>query len=208
MSEFIEKKATKLALKRRRPVFGVGINDAEYMIRQKINGVRTACPYYQVWCHMLERCFSAKLHERSKTYKNCTIQKEWLIFSNFRAWMKPLDWKGKQLDKDILIIGNKHYGPETCVFVSQAINLLLTDHKAARGKYPIGVDLCNGKLRARCCVNGKEKHLGVFPIDNVHEAAECYRRVKYQEVVRAAVIQSDIRVRRGLYTHAKHILKG
>ena len=57
----------------------------------------------------------------------------------FRAWMVEQDWKGKQLDKDLLVQGNKMYSPDTCVFVDGVVNNFLTDRAAARGEWPIGV---------------------------------------------------------------------
>ena len=44
-----------------------------------------------------------------------------------------------QLDKDILIKGNKEYNPNTCCFVDIRLNSLFTKDNAMRGKYPIGV---------------------------------------------------------------------
>ena len=51
------------------------------------------------------------------------------------------DDKGKpfQLDKDILIKGNKIYSEETCAFVPQEVNLLFVKGEKSRGDYPIGV---------------------------------------------------------------------
>ena len=43
-----------------------------------------------------------------------------------------------ELDKDILVKGNKIYSPEACRFVPQYINTLLTNAGAARGELPCG----------------------------------------------------------------------
>ena len=76
-------------------------------------------------------------------YKDITCCQEWLIFSNFKSWMKQQDWEGKQLDKDLLIYQNKIYSPETCVFVDRKINQFLVKSNNSRGKYPLGVSYRN-----------------------------------------------------------------
>ena len=164
MAEFIEIPARLQSLKQRKPIYGVGINDADYMVNPKINNQRTWCLYYIVWRHMIERSYGAKCQEKHPTYKGCSVTEEWLTFSNFRAWMKTQDWKDKQLDKDILTTENKVYGPDTCIFVSSAINSLLISCTASRGNYPQGVSFHKPlkKYKAQCCVNGKKQHLGYF----------------------------------------------
>ena len=97
-------------MKPKKLVCGVGINDAGYVVMEFetiiVDGKRKrkrvwACPYHQTWKGMLERCYSTKFQERNPTYIGCTVSKEWLVFSNFRAWMMTQDWQGKHLDKDI-----------------------------------------------------------------------------------------------------------
>lgn len=164
MQEFIEITASKKSLAFRKPVHGIGINDAWYMVNPKINGKRVMCPYYKVWMNIITRSYSDKYQAKRPTYRGCSVVKEWLTFSNFRGWMEKKDWQGKQLDKDILIPSNKVYGPDTCIFVSGTINHLLTDSSAARGEYPQGTSLHkrSGKYAAQCNVSGKIKYLGLF----------------------------------------------
>lgn len=45
------------------------------------------------------------------------------------------------LDKDILVLGNKIYSPDTCVMIPNYVNCLLTDTRKSRGSYPLGVSL-------------------------------------------------------------------
>ena len=44
-----------------------------------------------------------------------------------------------QLDKDLLVKGNKVYNESTCVFLPKEINSVLTKSTASRGDYLIGV---------------------------------------------------------------------
>lgn len=123
-----------------RLVCGVGINDADYVVQPTVMGKQISCPYYQVWHSMLKRCYSVKRLTTFPSYVGCSVSEEWLIFSNFKAWMETQDWLGKHLDKDILYIGNKVYSEQTCVFVEDRVNYLLTDSAASRGNYMIGVN--------------------------------------------------------------------
>lgn len=141
-------------------VYGVGINDADYVIRKRehfyVNGKRHAkntweCPFYSKWAKMLYRCYHKGFLESNPTYKGCSVTAEWLRFSNFKAWMETQDWEGKQLDKDILFPGNRLYSAETCVFVSQRVNKFLVI-KTMSGKYLTGVSWKKDrrKYAARC----------------------------------------------------------
>tara|TARA_R110001632_G_scaffold37039_2_gene93713 strand:+ start:7428 stop:8015 length:588 start_codon:yes stop_codon:yes gene_type:complete len=181
----------KESLKKTKRVYGVGINDTDYTISTVINGKRTLCPFYRTWTHMLERCYCPKYQERSPTYKGCSVSKEWLIFSNFRSWMVEQNWESKQLDKDILIQNNKVYGPETCLFVTNAINNLLIDKGASRGEWPIGVcfDKRGGKYVAQCSAEGKNKNLGYY--NTPKEASDAYKLFKYELIAETAIQQTE-----------------
>jgi hypothetical protein len=48
-------------------------------------------------------------------------------------------WKGLELDKDILVVGNKHYSPDTCVYVPKFVNYCFLTKNGGRGIYPLGV---------------------------------------------------------------------
>lgn len=108
-------------------VNGVGINDADYKTSKTIDGVVVwKCPYYQKWIHMINRCYNKNTHKNQPRYIGCSVDSKWLRFSNFRDWMSSKDWEGKALDKDLLVEGNKIYGEDTCVFIPQDLNVLLT----------------------------------------------------------------------------------
>ena len=196
-------------MKQKKLVCGVGINDADYVIQKneviQVNGKRKqrlvwACPYYRAWGSMLERCYSSKLQERSPTYKNCTVSKEWLTFSNFRNWMEKQQWEDLQLDKDLLVEGNKIYSAETCVFVSRTVNMFTIDRGAARGEWLIGVywDEDRKKFRAQCRnpFSKKLEHLGCFTCEL--EAHKAWQKRKLDLSKQLAAIQTDPRVAKAL----------
>jgi hypothetical protein len=137
-NQFIEKPASKKSIAFRKPVHGVGINDADYEIHPTINGKKAMCKYYRSWHSMLERCYSKKVQARQPAYKGCTVCDEWLTFSNFKSWMIKQEWQGKALDKDIRVKGNKVYSPETCMFVTAKENTVEALAKTYIFKSPSG----------------------------------------------------------------------
>lgn len=202
MSEFIEVPVSKKSLVKRKPVFGVGINNSAYKVYAQINGKQVACPYYRRWVDMLQRCYCPKFQEKNPTYIGCAVAKEWLTFSAFREWMAAQDWAGKQLDKDLLVPNNKEYSPGNCLFVSSAINNILTDSAAKRGGLPQGVcwHKMTGKYRAYCRVNGRQKYLGYF--DKVKDAEVAYLEFKSELVIQTAEFE-DGSTRGALIRHAE-----
>lgn len=171
-------------------MFGVGINDTKGRI-----GV---CPFYIKWKNMLSRCYSESYSLKSPTYAGCSVCEEWLTFSRFKAWMQTQDWENKQLDKDLLYLGNKVYSPETCIFISQKINNFITEKQNSRGKYPIGVTLDQGKYKAKCCYgsSGSQKSLGVYTTPE--DAHRAWLSFKLEQAHLLASEEADDRVSKAL----------
>lgn len=208
MNKFVEIPVTKISVLHRRLVYGVGINDSLYKVHSyNDNGKKIMCPFYKTWTHMLERCYSNKTQKTQPTYKGCTVCYEWLIFSCFKKWMETQNWKNKQLDKDILIPGNKIYSPDSCLFVDGKINKLLNDHRSNRGKYPQGVSFhkTTKKFRANYSVNCSQKFLGSF--DSIDKAELVYKQAKSKHLTSIANEQSDVKLKSGILAHAELMLK-
>lgn len=197
-------------MKSKKLAFGVGVNDADYPvhIRALIDGKSKniwRCPFYQAWSNMIKRAYSAQFHDYRPTYAGCSVDPAWHSFMEFRAWMIAQDWEGKQLDKDILMPGNKVYSPETCAFVTRALNLFTTDHGVARGEWPVGV--CWHKrdenFRAKCCnpLTGQQECLGYFTCPN--QAHQAWRKRKHDLACQLADIQTDARVAEALRNRYK-----
>jgi len=77
---------------------------------------------YLLWWNLLTRCYDELSLVKHPTYRGCSVCEEWLTFSVFRSWVLTQDWRGNDLDKDILYKGNKLYSPDTCVYVTNVVN--------------------------------------------------------------------------------------
>ncbi len=159
-------------------VYGVGIVGAKYPT--KVSGVLTK--EYILWKHMLERCYSNALKKRCPTYEGCEASDKLKSYEYFYEWChKQIGFgvEGFELDKDLLIKGNKVYSETTCVFLPKEINSVLTKSTAKRGEYLIGVywHKTNEAFMARVNKNkGKQEFLGYFNTEL--EAFNAYKEAK------------------------------
>lgn len=204
MSEFKEIPASKLSLSKRKLVYGVGLNDASYAVTTKINSITLRCPIYVKWFNMLNRCYSDKFKENRPSYVDCSVASEWLVFSSFKLWMESHNWKGKELDKDLLIQGNKVYSPDTCLFIDKNINLLFISSASTRGNYRLGVSFHKreGKFRSTCSDgNGGSVYLGDFASDEL--AHNAYKKYKYN-LIKELASKQDEPTKSAMLNHVIH----
>jgi len=114
---------------------------------------------YTVWGDMIRRCYSDKSLIKNPTYKGCTVCDEWLCYENFERWYNSNFYEVANeimnLDKDILVKGNKIYSPNTCVFVPDRINRLFLKSNSIRGSSPIGVSYNKSKRKYEVMCGGK-----------------------------------------------------
>ena len=163
-------------------VYGVGILGTKYL--STINGVKTK--EYELWCHMLQRCYSDKSKKKNPTYEGCEASENFKYYEYFYEWCYKQIGFGNEgdenpfhLDKDLLIKGNKVYSEDTCVFIPREINQLLVKSTASRGEHLIGVywNKTNKAFRATVRKSkGKQKHLGYFKTEI--EAFNAYKKAK------------------------------
>ena len=147
---------------------------------------------YNIWHHMLQRCYDPKYQEKEPTYKGCTVESHLLNFQNMGEWIENNYYEvpGEKmcLDKDILCKGNKVYSRDTCIFVPQRINNLFTKCNKSRGKDPIGVHPNSSGSYVVLCndIYGKRIYLGSY--STKEEAFRIYKN--YKEKVIKEVIDS------------------
>ncbi len=187
---------TAPAIARRRPLCGFGVNDAPYLVRPKVNGRKIQCPVYSAWENMIARCCHPSMQQRNPTYIGARVCDEWQSFMAFRAWViSQPDWQNRAVEKDMLLPGNKVYGPVTCIMVPQAVNNLFS----GRGKQaaeqvgmPTGVIKRGNRYTAMLSVYGKTVNLGTYA--TVAEAVEAHkeRKLRYHVEVAARYMNEPV----------------
>ena len=153
---------------------------------------------YVLWTSMLTRSYCKIYEKRQPRYKDVTVCEAWLNFQNFAAWCETQEFfndkddKGKsyQLDKDILVKGNKVYSPETCCFVPSYINSLVLSANRKRGVYPVGVHKRKNHFGASMSIEGSgSQNLGSF--ESPEEAFQVYKKAKENNIKCAAEKYKD-----------------
>lgn len=92
---------------------GVGyIGEGKYKSTGKI---------YNIWRAMIDRCYGER--DKRHTYRDCYVDDRWHNLQVFGQWYDNNHFDGAELDKDILVEGNKCYGPDTCKMVSKKDNV-------------------------------------------------------------------------------------
>ena len=134
-----------------------------------------------LWNDMLTRCYANR--NDMPTYKDCEVSNSWKYTSNFYNDIRKLSnyemiFKGYQLDKDILVKGNKIYEDGKCCIVPKDINNVLVKSENIRGELPIGVRFHKGLNRytAQISCFGKQVYLGSY--SNTTDAFTAYKVAK------------------------------
>ena len=159
-------------------VCGVGIIGTKYPVSEGGRDTKD----YALWKRMLERCYSDSYQKKRPTYKGCKVSDNFKSYEYFYEWCHSqigFGVDGFELDKDLLIKGNKVYSESTCVFIPSEINLLLVKREASRGEHPIGVywSKTNKAFIAQINKNkGMQEKLGLFKTEL--EAFNAYKQAK------------------------------
>lgn len=176
-------------------VYGFGVNDADYNVNPYVDGVRSPCPIYKMWSHILERALSDKFHQKNPTYIGCSVADEWKSFMNFKDWVLTKDWVGKQPDKDLLVKGNKHYSPDTVVFLSRSVNSFLSAATSENGLLT-GVYKCSRSKTKPFRATYQAKLIGYFETEV--EAHLAWKNKKHLRACELARLETCPIVRQAL----------
>lgn len=141
---------------------------------------------YICWQSMMRRCYSDTEQEKCPTYKGCTVDSRWHNFQAFLSWYKevyPNDGKKYQIDKDILVKGNRIYSADTCLMVTAQENLAEMCNRALSRQFlfisPLGV-VTHIKNMSMFC-----KQNGLIPTNM--SAVHCGRAGSYKGWVRVKI---------------------
>ena len=153
---------------------------------------------YQTWTNMLKRSYDIQTKNSQPAYKHTVVCKEWHNFQNFAEWCNnqkgfgSKDENGRfyQLDKDLICLGSKVYSPETCCFVPQWINLVVSKRVSKRS-HPTGVCWIDHlkKFQASTTKFGKPVFLGYF--DKEEDAFLAFKTCKESYVKELACAHKD-----------------
>ena len=158
-------------------VHGVGIVGEESSRDSNGNKLKE----YFLWNHMLTRCYGKKAKLKLPSYEDCTASTNFKYFPYFKDWCsKQMGFgnEGWQLDKDILVKGNKIYSEDTCCFVPAEINSVFIKCDRSRGEYPLGVNYhkATRKFVAQISYRKIKTHLGLY--DTAEDAFKAYKKSK------------------------------
>ena len=189
-------------------VYGVGVLGTKYSSRVNGRNIKE----YDLWYSMLRRCYSDNSKKKHPTYEGCEVSDKFKSYEYFYEWCHSqigFGVDGFELDKDLLIKGNKVYNEDSCVFIPQEINLVLIKRTASRGEHLIGVYWSKTNKAFVARVNkskGKQEYLGCFKTEI--EAFKAYKEAKeiyIKEQANKFKSQIDIRAYEALMNYTVEI---
>lgn len=115
-----------------------------------------------IYNNMYARCYSKKYQQNNPIYKECTMCDEWLDDKqSFYDWVDENYYRyGNEqidLDKDILVKGNKVYAPNTCIFAPHSINTCFE----SLTREPVYLEKLK-KYRMDIMIDGRNIKIGYF----------------------------------------------
>lgn len=151
----------------------------------KVNGKRTQV--YSVWHSMFNRCYNPNQFEKNPTYQDCEVCEAWHNFQVFAEWYEsqPFSNLDYEIEKDLLIEGNRVYSPTTCLLAPKAINSLFRGHKRIDENMPMGVYQKEHGFQSLIRMNGILVNLGFF--NNAQDASNAYQKAKKEYVKQKAL---------------------
>lgn len=134
----------------------------------------------QTWLGMFLRCYDIETLKNSPSYIGCSVHPDWYNFQNFASWYEENYVEDFHLDKDILVPGNKIYGPDTCCFVPGEINQQFRIDKIRKNGLPRGVSVNGKKYSATIHIEGENTYLGSF--SSILIASEVYENKRIEKL--------------------------
>lgn len=149
-------------------IYGVGYCNRSRGTRNPDGSIKKS---YDAWRRLLYRCTPAwwGLHP---TYKGVSVCDEWACYEVFAEWFESRNTSDDlEVEKDLLILGNKQYSPTTCCLLPNYINKAIVIQREHQG-------YCerNGKFE----VNFMGGYRGTY--EDTKAAQEAYIKLKVDHV--------------------------
>jgi hypothetical protein len=186
-------------------IYGIGENDV--MIPEFTN-TRT----WRTWVGIIRRTDyrDPKWMKYHPSYEGCTLDPRWYKLSEFKKWIEQWeDYQNKEVDKDILIPGNKIYGPDTCLMVRPIVNSwFMPTNLENNGELPVGVswnpswkkNKSPNPYKTQISLIGKKRiYLGVYA--TIEEASASYEKVRKEQIQILIETETDPRVIKAMLDH-------
>lgn len=124
-----------------------------------------------IYNNMIARCYQESYKKNNPSYDGCTVCPEWLDDKEtFFEWVAENFYiiPGEQIDleKDILIHGNKMYSPEACCFAPHRINVYF-ENLTRESIY----SETTGKYRMDIMIDGETTCIGFFDTEEAAKLA-------------------------------------
>ncbi|MEC6907389.1 hypothetical protein VXS04_06835 [Photobacterium piscicola] len=98
----------------KRKICGVGIIDTDIDLKKNGRYINQ----YRTWRTMLRQAYGEGI--KNRRVEGLTVCDDWFFFSNYKQWFDDNKKDRFYVSRDLKIPNNKHYSPETCVFVPYA----------------------------------------------------------------------------------------
>jgi len=160
---------------------------------------------YVKWQAMLLRCYEVESDEsRNPSYADCTVHRDWHNFQNFAKWCVYQKYynSGYEIDKDILVTGNRVYSEDSCCLVPAEINQMAIKlrHIGVNKSMGVSYDEKSRKYIAITRMGREQKYIGSYR--TLQEASDAYVDLKKRYFKNMAIVHKerlDIRVIRALW---------
>lgn len=179
----------------RNRVRGHGINDADYVVQPKVDGVTVKCPAYVAWESMMRRTYDASHLEQYPWKEGASICKDWMRFSIFLEWWKKSSIDGWCLSNTI-INNKKEYSAESCCFIPEWLKAFSRRNFNKKSGLPAGV-VSSGSGFAASCANpktGKNEHLGSFRDVASARSAYLSKKLEWASMLKIKMDMIDERI--------------
>lgn len=131
---------------------------------------------YAVWRGIFHRCYKDGPLGIKPYYTNCVVSEKWFDFQNFAGWLEPKKMHrfGWLIDKDLLVRGNREYGPDFCCLLPCVLNNNIQIRTKKISNLPVGVGKSGNKFAAFLT----KEYIGLFSTAEDAHRAYCNQKDK------------------------------